>query len=245
MGAVRVVQSPHMHAVCCIIHMPPCRVGVVGTGTRNTGSSSMPPSSIAATPTRVCLVLPHAGRCALAGRNIIQFRFLQYYSDADALVGGADSLLRLSGENAGNSYVLHCTCVDAMQTEEEKGVKVGFGRLLGMNRREWPYLAVGVLAAAAIGTVQPLFAIILSRVTALLTPDEPASNILKFCIYFFVLAGAQLICGGLQVTPAAHPCHALPAPPSFDMPRGDHCTAATRQPLGNAPVACCVLGSGL
>lgn len=89
--------------------------------------------------------------------------------------------------------------LDEVQTEEEKAVKVGFGRLLNLNRREWPYLAAGILASAAIGTVQPIFAIILSKVTALLTPDEPASNILRFCTFFFALAAAQLACGSLQV----------------------------------------------
>lgn len=78
-------------------------------------------------------------------------------------------------------------------------MKVGLRRLLGMNRREWPYLAAGVAASATIGTVQPLFAVILSKATALLTPDEPASNLLRFCLYLFALGAAQLACGTLQV----------------------------------------------
>eukprot|EP00892_Ulva_mutabilis_P010381 jgi/Ulvmu1/7715/UM039_0021.1 len=85
-------------------------------------------------------------------------------------------------------------------TEEEKAVSVGIVRLLNMNRREWPYLAAGILATAGIGTLQPLFAIILSRVTALLTPDEPASNILRPCMYIFALGIAQLLCGAIQAS---------------------------------------------
>jgi hypothetical protein len=46
--------------------------------------------------------------------------------------------------------------VCTMQTEEEKQVKVGFVRLIGMNKTEWPYLFVGVLASGALGSVMPL-----------------------------------------------------------------------------------------
>lgn len=86
-----------------------------------------------------------------------------------------------------------------MQAPEEKEVSIGLWRLLRMNRREWPWLAAGALASACIGTVQPISAVLLSVMTDLLTPDEPASNVLRFAIYFFALAAAQLVCGGVQV----------------------------------------------
>ena len=86
-----------------------------------------------------------------------------------------------------------------LQTKEEKQTKVGFLRLLGMVRREWPYVVLGVLCAAGTGAVMPLFAELLGSVIAALQPSEPASRILKFCILFWSLGAAQLVTGTLQV----------------------------------------------
>lgn len=87
-----------------------------------------------------------------------------------------------------------------MQTEEEKAVKVGFGRLLNMNRREWPYLAVGTLASAAVGTVMPLFAIILSDLIEGLTDvSTPPSEILRYAFFFWGLGLGNFTCMTIQV----------------------------------------------
>lgn len=91
------------------------------------------------------------------------------------------------------------TTATLLQAQEEKEVHVGYWRLLKMNRQEWPWLALGALASACVGTVQPISAVLLSVMTDLLTPDEPPANVLRFAIYFFALGAAQLICGGIQV----------------------------------------------
>lgn len=85
-----------------------------------------------------------------------------------------------------------------MQTDEEKGTKVSFLRLLNMNSKEWPYVVVGVLCAAATGSVMPLFADLLGSVIAAMRPSEPSSKILKFCILFWSLGAAQLLLGSVQ-----------------------------------------------
>lgn len=53
-----------------------------------------------------------------------------------------------------------------LQTEEEKAVKVGFARLLRMVAPDWAYIVVGVLASAVLGTVMPVFALILGARSA-------------------------------------------------------------------------------
>lgn len=98
-----------------------------------------------------------------------------------------------------------------VQTEEEKAVKVGFGRLLNMNRREWPYLAVGVLASAAVGTVMPLFAILLSDLIAGLTDiNTPPSEILRYAFFFWGLGVGNFVCMTIQVCLPAAPSSLLP-----------------------------------
>jgi hypothetical protein len=92
-----------------------------------------------------------------------------------------------------------------MQTEEEKNTKVGFLRLLRMNRKEWPYISLGVLAAAANGVVMPLSAVILSSLIAALLPDQPASKILRFCILFWGLGAGQFIVSTISVCPLNRP----------------------------------------
>ena len=72
-------------------------------------------------------------------------------------------------------------------------------RLLSMNSREWPYVALGVLCAAGTGAVMPLFAELLGSVIAALQPSEPSSKVLKFSILFWVLGGVQLVAGTVQV----------------------------------------------
>ena len=86
-----------------------------------------------------------------------------------------------------------------VQTEEEKNTKVGFMRLLSMNRKEWPYILVGVVSAAGVGTIMPIFAVILSSLIAALMPNEPASNILRFSILFWCLGAAHFVLSSIQV----------------------------------------------
>jgi hypothetical protein len=86
-----------------------------------------------------------------------------------------------------------------MQTEEEKNTKVGFIRLLRMNQKEWPYIFLGALAAAGNGVVMPLFAVIFSSLIAAMMPDQPASKIMRFCIFFWSLGAGQFITSTISV----------------------------------------------
>lgn len=100
-----------------------------------------------------------------------------------------------------------------MQTEEEKAVNVGFTRLLNMNRREWPYLFVGILASGAVGTVMPLFAVILSDlINGLTDVNTPASEILTYAIFFWGLGLGNFVCATIQVRVSAVPMHVHAAP---------------------------------
>ena len=105
-------------------------------------------------------------------------------------------LARLLGDNFEAKSFLFCFLI---QTEEEKQIEVGFLRLLRMNSREWPYVALGVLCAAGTGAVMPLFAELLGSVIAALQPSEPASTILKFSILFWGLGVIQLCTVTVQV----------------------------------------------
>ena len=62
------------------------------------------------------------------------------------------------------------------QTEEEKTVKVGFGRLFGMVKQDWPFLLSGGITSAILGCVMPLFAVILSTIITSLDPNESESK---------------------------------------------------------------------
>lgn len=88
---------------------------------------------------------------------------------------------------------------DRVQTEEEKNTKVGFMRLLSMNKKEWPYIILGIVSAAGVGCIMPLFAVILSSLIAALRPEEPSSEILRFCILFWCLGAAHFILASVQV----------------------------------------------
>lgn len=86
-----------------------------------------------------------------------------------------------------------------LQTEEERNTKVGFMRLLGMSKNDWPYIVLGILSSAGIGSVMPMFAIIISSLIAALLPTEPASKILRFCILFWGLGAVQFVLASVQV----------------------------------------------
>jgi ABC transporter transmembrane region len=84
------------------------------------------------------------------------------------------------------------------QTEEEKAVKVGYKRLLGLVARDWPFIISGCLTSAILGCVMPLFAIILSTIIGALNPHEPESKANKWAIGFFGLGVGMLIMAAIQ-----------------------------------------------
>jgi hypothetical protein len=44
-------------------------------------------------------------------------------------------------------------------------VQVPFSRLMALNRKEWPYLVIGIVSSSAVGGVQPAFAFLISAMT--------------------------------------------------------------------------------
>ena len=85
------------------------------------------------------------------------------------------------------------------QTEEEKRTKVGFLRLLKMSTKEWPYILVGLVSTAGVGSIMPLFAVNLSALIAALVPDVTSSKVLRFSILFWCLGVAQFALSSIQV----------------------------------------------
>lgn len=86
-------------------------------------------------------------------------------------------------------------------TEEEKKVKVGIRRLLRINASEWPYLVAGTLASAVLGSVMPLFAVLLSELIAVFFEtdfDEAKRQALLYSMLFFALGIGQFIFATVQ-----------------------------------------------
>ena len=55
-------------------------------------------------------------------------------------------------------------------------MKVGFRRLFGMVKQDWPFLISGCVASAILGCVLPVFAIVVSTVATSLDPNQPKSK---------------------------------------------------------------------
>ena len=100
-----------------------------------------------------------------------------------------------------------CTIGGALlQTEEEKQVKVSFLRLLRLVRGDWPWIFFGCVAAMLLGTIQPIFAVVLSEIINALIPyspgppeiGSPASTAVKWAAGFFAFGVGYLIMATIQ-----------------------------------------------
>lgn len=56
-------------------------------------------------------------------------------------------------------------CLSRPQTEED-APPVSFFKVLRLNLPEWPYILVGLICATINGAIQPLFAILFSKIVA-------------------------------------------------------------------------------
>jgi len=63
-------------------------------------------------------------------------------------------------------------------------VKVPFSRLAKLNKPEWGYAIVGCVGSAGVGTVQPIFAYVISTMVGWSVLGEPQSCFLGFWILF-------------------------------------------------------------
>ncbi|EDL14680.1 ATP-dependent translocase ABCB1 [Mus musculus] len=68
---------------------------------------------------------------------------------------------------------------------------VSFWRILNLNLSEWPYLLVGVLCAVINGCIQPVFAIVFSRIVGVFSRDDDhetkRQNCNLFSLFFLVM----------------------------------------------------------
>ncbi|KAK5603038.1 Multidrug resistance protein 1 [Crenichthys baileyi] len=64
---------------------------------------------------------------------------------------------------------------DEEKTEEEEDVPpVSFFKVLSLNASEWPYILVGLICAIINGAIQPLFAILFSKIITVFAEPDPS-----------------------------------------------------------------------
>ncbi|MEQ2314167.1 Multidrug resistance protein 1, partial [Ameca splendens] len=75
---------------------------------------------------------------------------------------------------------------DEKKTEEEEDVPpVSFFKVLSLNASEWPYILVGLICAIINGAIQPLFAILFSKIITVFA--EPEQDVIRQRSNFFSL----------------------------------------------------------
>ncbi|XP_041524048.1 multidrug resistance protein 2 isoform X1 [Microtus oregoni] len=77
--------------------------------------------------------------------------------------------------------------VSAKEAQEEDVPLVSFWRILKLNITEWPYLVVGVFCAVISGCMQPVFAIVFSRIIGVFTRDDDPETKQQNCNLFSLL----------------------------------------------------------
>ncbi|XP_057614396.1 multidrug resistance protein 2 isoform X1 [Chionomys nivalis] len=77
--------------------------------------------------------------------------------------------------------------VSAKEAQDEDVPLVSFWRILKLNITEWPYLVVGVFCAVISGCMQPVFAIVFSRIIGVFTRDDDPETKQQNCNLFSLL----------------------------------------------------------
>uniref|UniRef100_A0A8C5FWE2 ATP-binding cassette, sub-family B (MDR/TAP), member 4 n=1 Tax=Gadus morhua TaxID=8049 RepID=A0A8C5FWE2_GADMO len=77
---------------------------------------------------------------------------------------------------------LMCVC-----QEDEDVPPVSFLKVLRLNLPEWPYIVVGLICATINGAIQPLFAILFSKIVAVRSLSHPWEKSALFSILFAVI----------------------------------------------------------
>ena len=85
-------------------------------------------------------------------------------------------------------------------SEDARPGAVPLARLLTLARPQWPYLAFGMLASAAIGASSPIMSILFSGAVAAFAPTAPRSEGVKYALLLFGRGGAT----GLAVLVSAY-----------------------------------------
>ncbi|TSK34721.1 Multidrug resistance protein 1B [Bagarius yarrelli] len=87
------------------------------------------------------------------------------------------------------------------QQEKEKVADVPFTRILALNKSEWPYLTVGILASIVGGAVYPCVAILFAKIIGVFAefdPDVKRQKTLMFSLLFLLLGAMSFITYFLQ-----------------------------------------------
>ncbi|KAI5618278.1 multidrug resistance protein 1, partial [Silurus asotus] len=85
--------------------------------------------------------------------------------------------------------------------EKEKVEDVSFGRILALNKPEWPYMMVGILASFVGGAVYPCVAILFAKIIGVFAepdPDVKRQKTLMFSLLFLLLGAVSFITYFLQ-----------------------------------------------
>ncbi|XP_063069028.1 bile salt export pump [Engraulis encrasicolus] len=95
---------------------------------------------------------------------------------------------------------------DIYEADEESDVEeyvepAPVGRILKYNSSEWPYLLIGSLGAAINGSVNPMYAVLMSQVIGsfgLEDPEQTKKEINGICLVFVAVAGISFVSQFLQ-----------------------------------------------
>uniref|UniRef100_A0A4W4FZ14 ATP-binding cassette sub-family B member 5 n=1 Tax=Electrophorus electricus TaxID=8005 RepID=A0A4W4FZ14_ELEEL len=101
---------------------------------------------------------------------------------------------------------INCICVYDVQTaggpeEKEMVPDVPFGRILALNKTEWPYLVVGTVASLVGGAVYPCVAILFSKIIGVFSEHDPEvkrQKTLMFSLLFLVIGVVSFFTNFLQ-----------------------------------------------
>ncbi|XP_038962980.1 ATP-dependent translocase ABCB1 isoform X1 [Rattus norvegicus] len=74
-----------------------------------------------------------------------------------------------------------------VMTQDEDVPMVSFWQILKLNISEWPYLVVGVLCAVINGCIQPVFAIVFSKIVGVFSRDDDHETKQRNCNLFSLL----------------------------------------------------------
>ncbi|XP_038171334.1 multidrug resistance protein 2 isoform X2 [Arvicola amphibius] len=101
----------------------------------------------------------------------------------------------LTSNESTSPLIRKCSCgpqdqerrVSAKEAQDEDVPLVSFWRILKLNVTEWPYLVVGVFSAVISGCMQPVFAIVFSRIIGVFTRDDDPETKQQNCNLFSLL----------------------------------------------------------
>ncbi|XP_050174693.1 ATP-binding cassette sub-family B member 5 [Myiozetetes cayanensis] len=108
----------------------------------------------------------------------------------ESVISGRDSIRRRSSRYKSTSKKSFGKRKKKKELEEENLPDVPYSRILALNKPEWLYLLLGVIAAAVIGAVHPTFAVIFGKIIGAFQERDPvkrSKNTLVLSLMFLLL----------------------------------------------------------